>query len=64
MFAHPDGSGGQLQASMPAPLEAFVPGDSLPDLAQTMVLPGVESLDSHPPPGSGRLHLLFQILLI
>jgi hypothetical protein len=64
VFAHPDGAGGQLQGSVPAPLEAYIPGDSLPDLAQTLVLPRVESLDSHPPPGSGRLHLHFQILLI
>lgn len=64
VFAHPDGSGGQLHASVPAPLEAFVPGELLPDLAQTMVHPRVDSLDPHPPPGSGRLHLHFQILLI
>ena len=63
-FAHPEGAGGQLEAAVPSPLDAFVPGALFPDLAQAVVLPQAESLDPHPPPSSGRLHLHFRILLI
>ncbi len=64
VFAHPDGAGGQLQAVVPSPPDVFVPGDFLPDIAQSAALPRMESLDSHPPPGAGRRHLRLQVFLI
>ena len=64
VFSHPAGAGGQLEATAPKPLVAVTPGALFPELAQTVVLPQAESLDPHPPPGTGRLHLHFQILLI
>ena len=63
-FAHPGGAGGQLEATVPSPLDALVPGVLLPDPAQGATVPHAECLDPHPPPGIGRLHLHLQVLLI
>lgn len=65
-FASPGSAGTYLDGvDLPLPSDVVAPGDYLSDLAVLSIFPPrLESLDSHPPPGSGRLHLHFQILLI
>lgn len=64
-FVTPEQAGGQLDVSVPLPLDAVVPGESNPDLALLPTPdPRVSERDVHPPPGPGRIHLHFQILLI
>ena len=50
---------------LPLPPEVAVPGEYLADLALLAdCSPPLETSDEHPPPGSKRLHLHLQILLI
>ena len=65
-FATPGSAGAHLDGvDLPLPSNVAVPGEHHSDLTVLGIFsPKLESLDSHPPPGSGRLHLHFQILLI
>lgn len=65
-FATPESAGAQLDGTdLPLPLDVTLPGKYISDPALLAVFsPRVAIRDAHPPPGSGRLHLHFQILLI
>lgn len=64
-FATPEGAGGQLDVFVPLPFEVAVPGEISPDLSLLPITdPRGSERDVHPPPGPGRIHLHFRILLI
>ena len=64
-FTTPEHAGAQHLVAVPLPLDAVVPGSTMVGRAMlTVFAPRSSERDVHPPPGSSRLHLHFQILLI